>query len=397
MNSARLAIDGGRPVRDALLPYGRQLIDESDVDAVVRVLRSDWLTTGPIVSAFERAFADTTGATHAAAVANGTAALHAAAHAARVGAGAEVIVPAMTFAATANCVVYEGGVPVFADVDPATLLLTSDTAEEVAGPQTTAVIAVDFAGHACDYDTLRPFATRRNLTLLADACHALGGTYHGRPVGSLADISTFSLHPVKPITAGEGGVVTTNSEELAERVRSFRNHGMTSDAAERERVGSWFYEIVELGFNYRLTDIQCALAQSQLAKLAGWIARRRELAARYDALLGGMPLRPLETREGVGHAYHLYVVLLDLDRLTADRATIFAALRAEGIGVNVHYIPVHLHPFYRVRFGTGPGMCPVAEDAYERMLTLPLHVSMTDGDVDDVVHALEKVLGHYGV
>ncbi len=393
--AGRLAIEGGEPIRREALPYGRQTIDDEDVAAVERILRSDWLTTGPAVARFESEFARATGTSAAAAVSNGTAALHAAAHALGVGPGDEVVVPAITFAATANCVLYQGATPVFADVDPETLLLTAAGAERVCTSETAALVAVDYAGQPCDYDALRELTSRRDLALVADACHALGGTYRGRPVGSLADLSTFSLHPVKPLTSGEGGVVTTDSAQLVEAVRRFRNHGMTTDARQREELGSWFYEIVDLGFNYRLTDLQCALGSSQLQKLPAWVARRRALAALYDAALAGMPLRPLAVREEVGHAYHLYVVMLELDRLTVGRAEVFAALRAEGIGVNVHYVPVHLHPLYRERLGTGPGMCPVAEAAYERMLTLPLHVSMTDEDAHDVVRALEKVLGRY--
>jgi perosamine synthetase len=394
-DAAKLAIEGGTPIRADPLPYGRQSIDDEDVAAVGQVLRSDWLTTGPAVDEFESAFAAATGAGSAVAVANGTAALHTAVHAVGIGPGDEVVVPAMTFAATANCALYQGATPVFADVDPDTLLLTPATAEAACTAATAAVIAVDYAGQPCDYDGLRELTARRGVVLGADACHALGGSYRGRPVGSLADFSTFSLHPVKPLTSGEGGVVTTDDEQLTERARRFRNHGMTSDSRQREERGSWFYEIVDLGFNYRLTDLQCALGTSQLHKLPRWVDRRRALAALYDEALAGLPLRRLGVREDVVHAYHLYVVLLDLERLTVGRAEVFAALRAEGIGVNVHYVPVHLHPLYRTRLGTAPGMCPVAEDAYERMLTLPLHVSMSDDDARDVVRALEKVSARY--
>ncbi len=393
---ARLAIDGGMPVREAMLPYGRQWVDEADIRAVVEVLRSDWLTTGPKVSEFEKVFADFVGVREAVAVSNGTAALHAAAYAIGIGSGTEVIVPPMTFAASANCVVFQGGMPAFADVDPDTLLLDPAQAEAKITPRTKAIVAVDYTGQPCDYDALRAIADRHGLILVADACHAIGGNYKGRPVGSLADLSTFSFHPVKHITTGEGGMITTDDPELARRMRVFRNHGITTDHRQREQRGSWFYEMVDLGYNYRMTDLQCALGMSQLRKLPGWVARRQEIAHRYDAAFTDIPaVEPLCVRDDVSHAYHLYMIQLDVMQLRATRSEIFAALRAEGIGVNVHYVPVHLHPFYRERFGTEPGLCPVAEAAYERLITLPIFPRMSDKDVDDVVAAMHKVVETY--
>ena len=394
--SDRLAIDGGTPVRETMLPYGRQWVDEADVQAVVEVLRSDWLTTGPKVDEFEQAFADFVGAREAVAVSNGTAALHAAMYAVGIGPGDEVIVPPMTFAASANCVVFQGGTPVFADVDPDTLLLDPAQVEAKITPRTKAIIAVDYTGQPCDYDALRAIADRHGLILVADACHALGGSYKGCPVGSLADLSIFSFHPVKHITTGEGGVITTDDPALAQRMRIFRNHGITSDHRQREQQGSWFYEMVDLGYNYRLTDFQCALGMSQLRKLPGWVARRQEIARRYDAAFAEIPaVKPLGVRDDVSHAYHLYVIRLDPTQLRATRSEVFAALRTEGIGVNVHYIPVHLHPFYRERFGTGPGLCPVAEAAYERLISLPMFPAMIDKDISDVIAAVSKVMSAY--
>jgi perosamine synthetase len=394
--SDRLAIDGGAPVRDQLLPYGRQSIDADDISAVIDVLGSDWLTTGPKVDEFETAFAEATGTNEAVAVSNGTAALHAACFALGIGPGDEVIVPPMTFAASANCVLYCGGTPVFADVDPDTLLLDPGAVEAAITQRTRAVVCVDYAGQPCDYRSLGHFAERHGLALLADACHALGGSDRGRPVGSLATLSTFSLHPVKPLTTAEGGVITTDDGRLAQRMRVFRNHGITDDHRERARAGSWFYEMVELGYNYRLSDLQCALGLSQLAKLRGWIVRRQDLARRYDEAFAGLEgARPLATRDGVEHAYHLYVLRLELERIAAGRAEVFDALRAEGIGVNVHYLPVYLHPYYRRRLGTGPGVCPAAEQAYERILTLPLWPGMSNADADDVIEAVLKVLRRY--
>jgi len=381
-----------------MIPYSRQSIDEEDIEAVVEVLRSDWLTTGPKVDAFERAFAGYVGAEEAVAVSNGTAALHAAMYALRIGPNDEVIVPAMTFSATANCVVFQGGTPVFSDVDRGTLLINPASVEANITHRTKAIIAVDFAGQPCDYDSLRALANRHRLTLVADACHSLGGSYKGLPVGSLAKLNTFSFHPVKHITTGEGGMITTNNPELAKRMRVFRNHGITTDHRQREALGSWFYEMIDLGYNYRITDFQCALGLSQLKKLPGWVTRRQEIARRYDTSFADVSeIELLGVREELIHAYHLYVIRLNLEKLRAGRADLFAALRSAGIGVNVHYIPVHLHPFYRKRFDTGPGMCPVAEAVYERLLSLPLFHGMTDDDVDTVIQSFSNVIGTYAV
>lgn len=388
-----LAISGGSPVRSRLLPYGRQTIEDDDIARVVEVLRSDWLTTGPSVAEFERAFAEFCGVAHAVAVSNGTAALHVAMAALRIGPGDEVIVPAITFAASANCVVFQGGTPVFADVVRSTLLIDPAEVERKITPRTRAIIAVDYAGQPCDYAALRAIASKHRLPIVADACHALGGSLNGQPVGSLADLSTFSLHPVKPITCGEGGVIATDDAELASRMRIFRSHGIATDFRQREKEGSWFYEMVELGYNYRLSDIQCALAASQLRKLPRWLERRQEIARRYDEAFHGTPdFQPLAVLPSVSHGYHLYVIRL---RDGIDRTSFFKAMRAEGIGVNVHYLPVHLHPFYQERFGLGRGLCPVAEEAYEHILTLPVFPQMTDSDIDDVVTATRKVAASF--
>lgn len=363
---------------------------------MVDVLRSDWLTTGPKVEEFERALAGFVGAREAVVVSSGTAALHAAMFAIEVGPGDEVIVSPMTFAATANAVVFQGGVPVFRDITPDTLLLDPAMVEAGITPRTKAIMAVDYAGQPCDYDALRAIADRHGLMLVADACHALGGRCRGRAVGVLADLNVFSFHPVKHITTGEGGAITTDDARLAQRMRMFRNHGITCDYHERARRGSWFYEMTELGFNYRLSDVQCALGISQLRRLPGWIERRRAIARQYDAALAELPrVTPLAVRPDVTHAYHLYVVRLDATRLSMRRDAVFAALRADGIGVNVHYIPVHLHPFYCERFGARPGMCPQAERAYGEVLSLPIFPAMSDADVADVIRAVRRaVKGH---
>ncbi len=369
------------------LPYGRHAIDDEDVAAVCAVLRGDWLTTGPKVGEFEQAFARLVGAREAVAVNSGTAALHCAAAALDLEPGDEVVVPAMTFAATANCVVYCGGTPVFADVDPDTLLIDPASVEERITPRTRALIAVDYAGQPCDYGALTELARRHRLTLVADACHAVGATYRGRPAGSLAELSCFSFHPVKPLTTGEGGMVTTDDPERARRMRCFRNHGITTDHRQREQAGSWFYEMVELGYNYRLTDLQCALGLSQLRHLAAWLKRREVITTQYDrAFAGNSAVRPLKRLPERTHAWHLYVV-----RIAGDRKRAFTALRERGIGVQVHYIPVHLHPFYRERFGTRPGLCPKAEAAYEQILSLPIFPAMTGADVERVIDELRTV------
>lgn len=389
----RLAMDNGTPVRNTPLPYGHQQIDEDDIRMVTDVLRSDWLTTGPKVAEFEEAFSQITGARQAVAVSNGTAALHTAMHAAGIGPGDQVIVPAMTFAATANCVVFQGGTPVFADVSPHTLLIDPDQVVHKITPRTRAIIAVDYAGQPCDYEALRTIAGRHGLVLVADACHSLGATYRGRPVGTLADLNTFSFHPVKHITTGEGGMVTTGDPVMAERMRRFRNHGIGSDQNKRNEQGTWYYEMTALGYNYRMTDFQCALGISQLRKLGAWVAARQEIARHYHHALADIEgVAPLGEHGDVTHAYHLYVVRLDSSRFKAGREVMFKALRAEGIGVNVHYIPVHLHPFYRSRFGTTRGMCPAAEEAYEEILSLPIFPGMSMQDREDVIRALRKVV-----
>ncbi len=378
-----------------MIPYGRQSIDEDDIAAVVEVLRSDWLTTGPKVAEFEQAFADFVGTKEAVAVSSGTAALHAAMYALGIGPGDEVIVPAMTFAATANCVVFQGATPIFVDVDPDTLLINPDQVAARLTSRTKALIAVDYTGHPADYDTLRSIAKQHGIALVADACHSLGASYKNRPVGTLADLSTFSFHPVKHIATGEGGMITTNDPELAGRMRRFRNHGITTDYHQREKQGSWFYEMVDLGYNYRLTDLQCALGLSQLNKLPRFLEKRRRIADRYnDALSHISSISPLAVSADVLHAYHLYVIQLNLESLGTDRMTLFRRFRQNGIGVNVHYIPVYLHPFYRKKFGTGKGLCLAAEAAYEQILSLPIHAEVTDRDVDTVCATFQKIIEH---
>ena len=377
-----------------MIPYGRQSVDEGDIQAVAEVLRSDWLTTGPLVERFETAVAEFAGAKHAVAVSSGTAALHAAYYAAGIGPGDEVILPPMTFVATANAVLFQGGIPVFADVDPDTLLVDPQEVERRINSRTKAIAAVDYAGQPCDYDALRSIADRRGLTLIADACHSLGAEYKGRKVGTLADLTVLSFHPVKALTTGEGGMVVTDNPEYAARMKRFRNHGLTTDHRQRTAEGTWKYEMMDLGYNYRITDFQCALGLSQLGKLPRWIKRRREIASQYGKGLRDLPgAEPLRVLTEVSPAFHLYVIKLDLDFLKMDRAGVFASLRKDGIGVNVHYLPIHLQPFYRRHLRTRPGMFPAAEAAYEKILSLPIFPSMKDPEVREVAERVGKMAG----
>jgi len=395
-----LAIHGGSPVRKSLLPYGRQSLDDADIQAVVEVLKSDWLTTGPKVGEFEERFAAWVGARHAVSFSSGTAALHGAAFAAGLEAGDEAITTPMTFCATANCILYQGATPVFADVSPDTLNLDPKEVSKKVSARTKAIFAVDYAGHPAALDELGQLAETqvpqgRSPLLIEDACHALGAEYRGKRVGGIADMTVFSFHPVKHLTTGEGGMVTTNDARLAETLRRFRNHGISSEARQRQEAGQWFYEMVLLGFNYRLTEIACALGLSQLERLDANVARRREIAAQYGEAFRDLPAIVIPAvREDVNPAWHLYPIRLKLEMLAVGRGEIFQALRAENIGVNVHYIPVHQHPYYRERSKSKESY-PVTEHAYERLISLPMFHSMTVQDVEDVIHALLKVVTHY--
>jgi perosamine synthetase len=390
----RLAVDGGEPIRRTMLPYARQSISDGDVEAVAAALRSDWLTTGPRVPAFEAELASFAGVRHAVAFSSGTAALHGAAAAAGLGPGAEAITTPMTFVATANCCLYVGAEPRFADVDPGTLLISPEAVAAAITPRTRALLPVDYAGQPADYPALRAIADAAPggpLTIIADASHSLGATLGGRAVGTLADMTVLSLHPAKILTTGEGGAVLTDRDDLADRLRRFRNHGIGTELAARR---DWTYDMVELGYNYRLTDVGAALGSSQLERIESFLASRRALAARYlERLAGHELLDPPVVVPDADPAWHFAFVQLRLDRLSVERGAVFRALRAEGIGVNVHYIPVHRHRYYRERF---PDVSmPVAEAAYERLLTVPLFASMTLADVDDVVAALDKVTAAY--
>ena len=360
---------------------------------MVDVLKSDWLTTGPKVKAFEEAIARYTGVGHAVAVSSGTSALHCAAYAAGIKPGDEVIVPAITFAATANCVIALGGKPVVADVEPDTLLIDTGSVEKHITSRTRAVIAVEYAGQPCDYRALRNLADKHHVFLISDSCHALGARYDKKSIGQLADATVFSFHPVKHITTGEGGAIVIDDPELAMRMRRFRNHGINVDLHQRNDAGTWFYEVAGPGFNYRLTDFQCALGLSQLKKVEQWIKRRQEIARRYDlAFQETDAILPLTVKENRRHAYHLYVVRVQCSGDVKNRAELFSALRDKGIGVNVHYIPLNLHPYYQQHLGVRQGQCPVAETAYENILSLPIFPAMSDADVDFVVETISELI-----
>ena len=393
---AGLALHGGTPVRSTLLPYGRQEILEEDIQAVVDTLRSDWLTTGPKVNEFEEAFAARVGSRYAISFSSGTAALHAAAFAAGMGPRDEAITSPLTFAATANCILYQGANPVFADVREDTLNVDPTLVSDRITQRSKAILAVDYAGHPADLERLLEIAERHGLTVIEDACHALGAEYRGRRVGSICHMTVFSFHPVKHLTTGEGGAVTTDNSAFADTLRKFRNHGISSEARHRQHEGQWHYEMVLLGFNYRLTDIACTLGLQQLNRLERNLERRREIAAKYWLAFREMPaiILPAVLPE-VLPAWHLYPIRLDLLKLSAGRDEIFRAFRAENIGVNVHYIPVHLHPYYKQRFGYRGGEFPIAEAAYESLISLPMFHGMSNKDVEDTIEAVGKVLDYF--
>ena len=377
-----------------MIPYGRHSLEPEDVRAVAEALESGWLTCGPAVEAFETAVARRAGAEHAVAVNSGTAALHTALHALGVGPGDEVAVACMSFASTANVVCFTGATPVFCDVDPDTLLLDPADLEQRITQRTKAVIPVDYAGQPCDYAAIGRIAAKHGLAVVADACHSLGAFRGGRQVGALADLTAFSFHPVKHIATGEGGMVLTNDETAAQRMRSFRTHCMDSDYHSRDAAQAYEYDIIGLGWNYRIPDICCALGLSQLSRLDAFLARRREIAAEYGEAFSGLEgITPLVCLSEVEHAYHLYVVRVDPAIVEGGRDGLFARLRRSGIGVNVHYKPIHLHSYYRQRYGTGPGLCPRAEAAYPELLTLPCYPGMSREDVDTVIRTVNQCIG----
>ncbi|GAA0319225.1 UDP-4-amino-4,6-dideoxy-N-acetyl-beta-L-altrosami ne transaminase [Bacillus carboniphilus] len=392
-----LAIFGGSPVRNKPLPYAKQYIDDDDCQAVNEVLKSDFLTTGPKAKEFENIVAEYVGAKYAVAFANGTAALHGACFAAGIKQGDEVITTPITFAASANCIRYMGAVPVFADINKDTFNIdVEDIARKITN-KTKAIIPVDYTGQATDLDAIKELVKGTDIIIIEDSAHALGTKYKGTTVGGIADMTEFSFHPVKTITTGEGGIITTNNEEYYNRLMNFRSHCITRDIEQLENkdVGNWYYEQLDLGMNYRITDFQCALGISQMKKLDWFISRRKEIVNKYNEAfkeLEGVILQ--ENAYFSDTVNHLYVLKLDLSMLKADRKEIYNALIAEHIGVHVHYIPVYWLPYYQ-RLGYKKGLCPNAEDLYNSMLTLPLFPAMSDEDVNDVINGFYKVINYY--
>ena len=392
-----LAINGGKPVFEKRIGYGHQYIDDADIQAVVDVLKSDYLTCGPKIEEAEKKLCEITGAKHAVLIANGTAALHAAAFAAGVGPGDEVITTPITFAASANCALYMGAKPVFADINPETYNIDPDSIENCITEKTKAVVAVDYTGQAVEYDRIRAICDKHNLIFIEDAAHSLGTKYNGKPVGSLADMTEFSFHPVKTCTAGEGGAVTTNDDELYKKLLLFRTHGITRVQSwmDKESEGGWYYQQIALGYNYRMTDMQAALLSSQLDKLGLFGKRRKELVKRYDEAFSSMPEITVQKEIPESDTVrHLYVIQLNTELLKCGRREVFDALQAEGIGVNVHYIPVYSFPYYQ-KLGYKMGTCPNAERLYDRMISIPLFYSMSDEDQDNVIKAIKKVIEYY--
>ena len=391
------AILGGAPIRNKLLPYAKQYIDDEDCLAVNEILKSDFLTTGPTVKEFEEKIASYVGVKYAVAFSNGTAALHGACYAAGIGAGDEVITTPMTFAASSNCVLYMGGTPVFADINKDNFNIDIDEIKNNITSKTKAIIPVDYTGQAVDIDGIREVIKGTDIVIIEDGAHSLGTKYKGNKVGSQADMTMFSFHPVKTITTGEGGVITTNSEEYYTKLINFRSHCITRDINQLENKdgGGWYYEQLDLGFNYRMTDFQAALGLSQFRKLDWFIQRRKEIVAKYNEELSKIDGLILQRNEEYSDtSNHLYVLKLDLEKLKVDRKEIYNAFLAENIGVHVHYIPVYYHPYYQ-KLGYKMGLCPVAEDLYDGLLSLPLFPAMTDEDVEDVIKGFNKIINYY--
>lgn len=391
------AIEGGTPVRDKKIYYGHQYLDDKDYEAVLDVLKSDYLTCGPKINELEDKLCKLTGAKYAVVCSNGTAALHMAAMAAGLGKGDELITTPITFAASANCALYVGATPVFADINEETYNIDPASVEAHITDKTKAVVAVDYTGQAVELDRLTKICKDNNLVLIEDGAHSVGTLYNGKGIGSIADMTTFSFHPVKTITGGEGGAVLTNSEEYYKKLLLARSHGITRDASllQNESDGPWYYEMVDIGYNYRMTDIQAGLIISQLDKLAMFKARRKEIVNKYneafsklDSIIVQKEIPESDT------ARHLYILRIDADKLTINRRQFFDALGAENVVCNVHYIPVYYFPQYE-RMGYKKGLCPKAEALYDTMISIPLYFGMSDQDVNDVIEAVTKIATYY--
>lgn len=391
------AIFGGTPVRETKIFYGRQCIDDDDVAAVAATLKSDYITCGPQVTAVEKKLCEITQAKYAVVVSNGTAALHLAALSAGIREGDEVIVSPITFAASANCILYCGGTPVFADINPETYNISPDSIRKCITPRTKAIVAVDFTGQAVELDEIRAICKEYKLLLIEDAAHSIGTRYNGTPVGSIADMTCFSFHPVKTVTGGEGGAITTNDESLYRKLMLLRTHGITRNIDEMVHPSEamWYNEQIDLGFNYRMTDFQAALLNSQLNKLEYFSKRRKEIVATYDKAFSEMPeLFVQKEIPASDTTRHLYILRLNLDKLTCTRREFFDALYAENTCPQVHYLPVYRHSYYE-KLGYPKGLCPNAEKLYEEIMSIPLYPSLTDADVADVIHAVKKLIDYY--
>lgn len=393
----RPAIEGGQPVRQNKIYYGHQYIDEKDIQAVERVLRGEYLTCGPDIVKLEEKLCEITGAKYAVVCSNGTAALHIACQAAGLQKGDEFITTPITFAASANCGLYCGAVPVFADINERTYNIDTAQVQDKVTEKTKAVVAVDFTGQAVELDALMEICHDKKLVLIEDGAHSIGTKYKGKGIGSIADMTTFSFHPVKTVTGGEGGAVLTNSNEFYEKLKLFRSHGITreDELMVRTPEGAWYYEQVDLGMNYRMTDIQAALISSQLEKLPKFAARRKEIVKRYNEAFANLP--EITVQEEIPESdtvRHLYILRLKPETLQIDRRQFFDAMSAEGIQCNVHYIPVYRHPYYEA-LGYKKGLCPKAEKLYAEMMSLPLYYAMSDRDVEDVIAAVKKLVNYY--
>lgn len=393
-----LAILGGVPIRNDKIYYGSQWIDEKDIEAVSDVLRSNLITCGPKVEELERKLEEYTGARHAVAVSNGTAALHCACIAAGIGPGDEVITTPLTFAASANCALYCGARPVFADINPETYNIDPRSIRKCITDKTKAVVAVDFTGQAVEIDAIKEICEEYNLIFIEDAAHSIGTKYKGKQVGSLADMTTFSFHPVKTITGGEGGAILTNDDELYKKLVLAHTHGITHDEELMEEApheGMWYYEQISLGYNYRMTDFQAALIISQMSKLDDFANRRKEIVRRYDAVFSDVPEIIIQKEiDDSDTCRHLYIIRLDLGKLTCTRREFFDAMSAENVQCQIHYVPVYWFPYYK-HLGYEKGLCPIAEEIYSGIMSIPLYPKLTDADVDDVIRAVKKGINHY--
>ena len=394
----KLAIYGESPVRTEKIYYGRQWIDEEDIAAVAATLRTDFITCGPKVDEMERSLEAYTGAKYAVAVSNGTAALHCACLAAGIGPGDEVITTPLTFAASANCALYCGAKPVFADINPETYNIAPQSIRDKITDKTKAVVAVDFTGQAVENEAIRKICDEHHLIFIEDAAHAIATKYNGKQVGSLADMTCFSFHPVKTITGGEGGAVTTNNKDFYQKLVLAHTHGITHDEALMEGApheGPWYYEEISLGYNYRITDFQAALIVSQMKKLDAFAARRKEIVKRYDEAFSSVPEIIVQKEIPQSDTCrHLYIIRLDLDKLACTRRQFFDAMSAENVQCQVHYVPVYWFPYYQ-HLGYEKGLCPNAEEVYKGIMSIPLYPKMTDQDVADVIHAVKKVVENY--